>query len=415
MKIIVLGAGVIGVTSAWYLSRAGHEVTVIDRQPGPALETSFANGGQVSASHAVPWANPMAPRQILRFLARPDAPLLFHPRADWRQWQWGTRFLLECLPGRTRRNAESILALARSSLEELATLRRETGIEYEQRTQGILSLYFDGRDFERAVREAQWISSQGAPREPKTADQCLAIEPALASSRSGLAGGVFAPRDESGDAALFTERLAQLCEGRGVRFLYEHRIRRVEAGGRGVQRVVADGVNGERLIAGDAYVVALGSYSAPLLRPLGLALPVFPVKGYSVTLPLDGDCIAPHVSLTDEEHKLVFSRLGDRLRVAGMAEVAGYDTHLDEGRAGLVLKRALELFPGAGDSGRAQFWCGLRPATPGNVPLVCGTRYPNLFLNTGHGTLGWTLACGSGQRVADLVSGRAVDRKRIAA
>lgn len=407
MRIIVLGAGVIGVTSAWYLNRAGHEVTVIDRQPGPALETSFANGGQVSASHAVPWANPTAPLQIVRWLARSDAPLLFRPRADWRQWQWGARFLRECLPGRTRRNAERILALARLSLDELATLRRETGIEYEQRTQGILSLYFGRRDFERAVHEAQWISSQGVSREPKTADQCLTIEPALASSRSRLAGGVFAPRDESGDAALFTERLAQLCAGRGVRFLYEHRIRRVEADRRRVQRIVTDGAEGAQNLAGDAYVVALGSYSAPLLRPLGLQLPVFPVKGYSVTLSLDAESVAPHLSLTDEEHKLVFSRLGNRLRVAGMAEVAGYDNTLDEHRAHGVLRRALALFPRAGVRARAQFWCGLRPATPGNVPLICGTRYPNLFLNTGHGTLGWTLACGSGLLVSRLLAGEA--------
>jgi len=233
----------------------------------------------------------------------------------------------------------------------------------------------------------------------------VAIEPALASAGSELAGGVFAPRDESGDAALFTERLPQLCVGRGVRFLYGHCVDHIDWDARGVRRVVTRIAAGEQEIAGDAYVVALGSYSAPLLRPLGLALPVFPVKGYSVTLPVGADCVAPEISLTDEEHKLVFSRMGDRLRVAGMAEVAGYDDGLEERRARAVLRRAMELFPRAGDAGRAQFWCGLRPATPGNVPIICGTRYPNLFLNTGHGTLGWTLACGSGLLLCSLIAG----------
>ena len=407
MKVVVLGAGVIGVTCAWYLGRAGHEVTVVDRQPGPALETSFANGGQISASHAVPWANPAAPLQIARWLMRPDAPLVFRPRADLSQWLWGARFVLECLPARTRRNAERILALARISLDALADLRRETGIQYEQRAQGILSLYFSPRDFDRAVHEAEWISGQGIPREPKTVDECLAIEPALAAAPANLAGGVFAPRDESGDAALFTERLAHHCAGRGVRFVYGCRIERIAVEHNRVQRIVMRGEKGEGDIAADACVVALGAYSAPLLRPLGLDLPVFPVKGYSVTLPVAAEGVAPGVSLTDEEHRLVFSRLGDRLRVAGMAEVAGFDTHLDEKRAALVLQRALELFPGAGDSGRAQLWCGLRPATPGNVPIVCGTRYANLFLNTGHGTLGWTLACGSGVLLSRLIAGDA--------
>ncbi len=406
MKVVVVGAGVIGVTSAWYLNRAGHEVTVIDRQLGPAFETSFANGGQISASHAMPWANPGAPLEILGWLARADAPLAFRPRLDWRQWSWGLRFLRECSARRAQANARRILALARASLEELELLRVETRISYQQRTRGILSIYFEARAFERACQEAEWISREGMLREPRTAAQCVATEPALRDVERRLAGGVFAPADESGDAFIFTQQLAARCARQGVNFRYGCNVRRIDAAAGRIEGLsMMDGAR-EARIAADAYVVAAGSACALITRPLGLDLPVYPVKGYSVTLPAAPGEAAPHTSLTDEAHKLVFSRLGSRLRVAGTAELAGYGTDIDERRCAGILARVFELFPQAGERAAARYWAGLRPATPGNVPIVCATRYPNLFLNTGHGTLGWTLACGSGRLLANLVSGR---------
>jgi len=406
MKVVVLGAGVIGVTSAWYLNRAGHEVTVIERQSGPAFETSFANGGQISASHAMPWANPGAPLEILRWLARADAPFVFRPRLDWRQWLWGVRFLRECSARRAQANARRILALARTSLNELKLLRAETRISYEQSARGILGIYFEPRAFEHARREAEWISREGMPREPRTPAQCVATEPALRNVERRLAGGVFAPADESGDAFVFSQRLAAQCASHGVHFRYGCNVRRLAAAaGRIEGIVVVDGAR-EARVAADAYVIAAGGASALITRPLGLDLPVYPVKGYSVTLPAAAGDAAPLVSLTDESHKLVFSRLGNRLRVAGTAELAGYGTGIDERKCEGILARVFDLFPQAGERAAATYWAGLRPATPGNVPIVCATRFPNLFLNTGHGTLGWTLACGSGRLISDLVSER---------
>lgn len=403
MRIAVLGAGVVGVTSAWFLARAGHEVTVIERQPGAARETSFANGGQVSVSHAEPWANPRAPAQVLKWLGREDAPLLFRPRADPAQWAWGLRFLAECLPWRARANTLAVLALAKHSQALLRELVAETGIEYHGMARGILHLFTEHRDWETAGPRAELVRRHGLEARLLSADECLALEPALAGSRVPLAGGLYAPGDESGDARLFTEGLAERAAARGVSFRYGERLLALEAAG--------DRVAGARLESGapveaDAWVVALGSYGPLLLKPLGVNLPMYPVKGYSVTLPVGPRHCAPRLSLTDEARKLVFSRLGDRLRVAGTAELAGYDTALNPARCEAILKRVFELFPEAGDRGRAELWTGLRPAMPGNVPAIGRTRYRNLFLNTGHGTLGWTLACGSGHALAEIVSGR---------
>lgn len=403
MRVAVLGAGVVGVTSAWYLARAGHEVTVIDRQPEPARETSFANGGQISVSHAEPWANPRAPAQVLRWLGRPDAPLLFRPRADPAQWRWGMRFLLECLPHRSERNTLAVLALAKHSRERLRELRTETGIEYHCLTRGILHLFTERRDWEGAGQRAELVRRHGIEVELLSAQECLALEPALAGSSVPLAGGLYAPDDESGDARLFTQRLAGLAAARGVSFRHGEQVLALEAAG--------DRIGGARLgdgsrIEADAWVAALGSYGPLLLRPLGISLGIYPVKGYSVTIPTGPGHRAPSVSLTDEARKLVFSRLGERLRVAGTAELAGYDTTLNRARCEAILKRVFELLPEAGDRGRAELWTGLRPALPGNVPAIGRSRYRNLYLNTGHGTLGWTLACGSGHCLADIVSGR---------
>ncbi len=403
MKVLVLGAGVIGVASAWYLKRAGHDVTVVERREGPALETSYANGGQISVSHAVPWANPDAPREVMQWLGRPDAPLRFRPRPDWRQWYWGLRFMLECLPGRTRANSARILALALESQHALAELRAEADLAFDHRAAGILSLYTTPRAYRDALRRLDLLGTE-VRREPKTPDECVALEPALAAARPQLAGGIYAPGDESGDAYRFTVDLAGRCAERGVDFRYGHAVQGLRAErGRiiGVSVRAAGGTNA--VLEADAYVLALGCWSPLLARTLDLELPIYPVKGYSITLPVNDGDVAPRVSLTDEERKLVFSRLGPRLRVAGTAELAGYDQRVDIERCNGILERTFQLFPRAGDRAEVEYWAGLRPATPGNVPLVGASRYANLYLNTGHGTLGWTLACGSGQRLAALL------------
>ena len=403
MRIAVLGAGVVGVTSAWYLARAGHEITVVDRQDAVAMETSYANGGQISTSHAEPWANPGTPRQVLKWLGREDSPMLFRLRADPHQWAWGLAFLRECLPARTRANAAQIAAINRYSLAQLQALRAETGIEYEQQTRGILRIYQDRRAMDEAVAAADLERRHGIDLRVLSAAECVGIEPALSACAATLAGGLWAPGDESGDAHRFTQELAQLCVGRGVRFRYASAIKRLETAGGRVSCLRLE--QGDSIEA-DAYVVSLGSYSPLLLRPLGVTIPVYPLKGYSITIPLAPGDMAPQISLSDAAHKLVISRLGERLRVAGTAELNGYDAAINEIRCRAIVRRTFELFPKAGRAEDAQFWAGLRPATPGGVPCIGRTRYPNLYLNTGHGTLGWTMACGSGAALADIVGGK---------
>jgi D-amino-acid dehydrogenase len=418
MKVVVMGAGVVGVASAWYLMRAGHEVTVVERESAAGLKTSFANGGQISASHAEPWANPAAPLQILKWLGREDAPLLFRLRADPAQWRWGLRFLIECLPTRARRNTIGILRLALYSRALLKALRNETGIRYDHSERGILHFYTDQGQFDGARKSAQLMNALGCERLPQTPQQMVALEPALTHARPRLVGGDYSPADESGDACLFTQRLAALCETRGVKFLYGATLEQLVFDGNCIESAgVAHAGAGKQALAADAYVIALGSDGSRLLRPLGLAPPIYPVKGYSVTIPIANPDAAPKVSLTDDEYKLVFSRLGERLRVAGTAEIAGYDDSVNAARCQAILQRAADLFPQAGDFGAATLWAGLRPATPSNLPYVGSTRYRNLFLNSGHGTLGWTLACGSGQLLADLMTGRkpAIDAAPYAA
>jgi D-amino-acid dehydrogenase len=406
MRVVVLGAGLLGVTSAYYLQQLGHEVSVIDRQASPAAETSFANGGQISVSHAEPWANPGAPLKVLRWLAREDAPLLFRMRADMHQWLWGMRFLRECTPARTRRNIEQIVRLGSYSRDALQALRRGTGIAYDQRSQGILHFYTSAKEFEDALAPSEQMRQLGCDRQVVSADEAVRIEPALRHIRPQLAGATFTAADESGDANAFARELVKLCRAAGVTFLMNHTVTALrEAAGR-VDHVEATDSDGrfQRLQA-DAYVLALGSASPLLTRPLGIPLPVYPAKGYSVTLPVKDESMAHQVSLTDDEYKLVFSRLGNRLRVAGTAEFSGYDRDLNRIRCEAIVRRVEQLFPGAGDTDQAQFWTGLRPATPSNVPIIGASRLPNFFLNTGHGTLGWTHACGSGKAIARIVSG----------
>ncbi|HYL26055.1 MAG TPA: D-amino acid dehydrogenase [Burkholderiales bacterium] len=401
MKVLVLGAGVIGVTSAWYLAKSGHEVTVADRHDAVGEETSFANGGQISVSHAQPWANPQVPAKILRWLGREDAPLLFRPRADLQQWRWGLAFLRECTAARYRHNTRQLVTLGLYSRASLQALRAETGIRYDELARGILHFFTNEREFDAASMSARTLRELGCDVEMVDARRCVEIEPALKGVP--LAGGSWSASDESGDALKFTRALAALCLQRGVQFR-AGRVAALQAQGGRIAGVRLEGAN--ELLRADAYLVCLGSYSPLYLRALGMRVAIYPLKGYSITLPVVEASRAYTVSLTDDEHKLVFSRLGERLRIAGTAELDGYNTQLNEVRCRAILRRTLELFPGAGDPERVQYWTGLRPATPSNVPYIGATRYPNLYLNTGHGTLGWTHACGSGRAIADIVSGR---------
>jgi D-amino-acid dehydrogenase len=406
MKVIVLGAGVIGTASAWYLAQAGHEVVVLERREGPGLETSFANGGQVSVCHAEPWANPGAPLKILKWLMREDSPLLFRLRMDPAQWSWGLKFLHECLAWRTRENIPQILAMAFHGRRKLQELRAETGIEYEQSTRGILHFYTKPSEFEAACGAAAFMRRYGLDRTVKTVEEAVAIEPALAAAASRIVGATYTPSDESGDAYQFTVGLAKLAEAKGVRFRTNCEVLGLRATGAGVSGVAVRDPGGEETIAGDAFVVALGAYSPLLTRPLGIDLPVYPAKGYSATVAVADPDKAPSVSLTDDEAKIVISRFGERLRIAGTAEISGWSTDLNPVRCEALVRRTESIFPEGCDWERPEYWAGLRPSTPSNVPLVGATRIPNLWLNTGHGTLGWTMACGSGAALADLMSGR---------
>src|SRR5262245_13973552 len=349
------------------------------------METSFANGGQISAGHAEPWAKPAAVPKILRWLGQEDAPLLFRPRADRAQWEWGLRFLLECFPGRSERHSRTLAALARYSRDRLQSLRKETGIRYDHLERGILQFATNQRDFEGLAHHAEAMRGIGISPEIKSAAECLALEPALKESNDPVVGGVYNRKDESGDARRFTEALALLAAARGVVFRYGTNVQSIQAAAGEVAAVqVAEGK-----VTADAYVVSLGSYSPLLLKPLGVRIPVYPLKGYSITLPLGAAeaPAAPTVSLTDEAAKIVISRLGNRLRAAGTAELTGYDTTINPVRCAAIARRIRELFPALGGVTTIENWCGLRPATPNNVPLIGRTKYRNLYLNTGHGTL----------------------------
>ena len=408
MKVIVLGAGLLGVTSAYFLRQQGHDVTVIDRQATPAAETSFANGGQISVSHAEPWANPSAPLKVLQWLGKEDAPLLFRIRADMRQWLWGLQFLRECTPARTRHNIGQIVRLGTYSRDMLQALRRDIGIAYDERTQGILHFYTSQKEFDSAEGPAAQMRELGCDRRVISADEAVKLEPALRHIRPQLAGATYTAEDESGDANLFARELVARCRADGVQFLMSHTVTALREAGGQIDHVEATDAEGRfQRVRGDAYVLAMGSLSPLYASPLGIHLPIYPAKGYSVTMPVKDAAMAHQVSLTDDEHKLVFSRLGDRLRIAGTAELNGYDRDLNRVRCEAIVKRTEALFPGAGDPEQAQFWTGLRPATPSNVPIIGRSKLPNLFLNTGHGTLGWTHSCGSGKSIARIVSGLA--------
>ena len=397
----MLGGGVIGVTSAYYLARAGHEVSLIERRDSCGLETSFANGGQISAGHAAPWASPEAPLELLRSLGREDAPLIFRLKADPRMWAWGLRFLRNCTARRHAANRGRMLRLGAYSRQALVELRQEVDLDYDAQARGILNIFRDERGLADAAGHAAGAQAEGGHIEVADADRCREIEPALEGSPAAITGGIYYPDDESGDAYKFTDGLAQVCAGLGVNFAYATAVNGLTANGGRIMGV--DTSAGP--MSADLYVMALGSYSARLAAPLGVRLPIYPVKGYSATLPLRGHNRAPLVSVIDAERMVVVGRLGDRLRVAGTAEIAGYDLTLNPVRARAVLDAALSIFPAAGDAADAEYWTGLRPMTADGPPIIGATRYANLFLNTGHGSLGWTMACGSALILADLVAG----------
>jgi len=403
VKVVVLGAGVVGTAAAWYLAKNGHDVTVVERQPGAGLETSFANGGQVSPCHAEPWANPETPFKALEWLGRPDAPLVFKWwRYDPELWAWLARFLVNCTPGRTKINTDRTLRVALYSRACLQYLRQETGIAYDQKTFGILHVYRQQRSFEHAAKAAELMNALGLKREMKSVPEALAIEPALGDAASELAGAIFTPDDESGDAHKFTQGLAAKAQDQGVLFCFNTKVTGFHREGDRVVEVMTD----RGPIKADAFVMAMGSWSRVWAQQLGLHLPLYPAKGYSLTMPVTDASGAPEVSITDDEHKLVFSRLGDRLRCAGTAELSGWSDAMNPLRANAIVRGATALFPRAGDYASAELWAGLRPTTPDSVPILGKTPITNLYLDTGHGTLGWTMACGSGKALADLISGR---------
>lgn len=400
MKVIVLGAGIIGVTSAYQLAKAGHEVTVIDRQPGPALETSFANAGEVSFGYCSPWAAPGIPMKALKWLFMHHAPLILRPKIDTAMLSWLVRMLSNCTSKRYAINKSRMLRLADYSRISLAALRAETGIAYDERMQGTLQLFRTEAQLDASAKDVKALAADGIPHEVLDPEGCIQVEPALRHVREKIVGGLLTPKDETGDCFKFTNALTTKAEELGVRFMWNTQIQRLDVEGGRTRGVVTADAN----LHADAVVVALGSYSPLLLKPLGIRLPVYPVKGYSLTIPITDAARAPESTVMDETYKIAITRLGDRIRVGGMAEISGYTNDLGLARRHTLEHSVMDLFPG-GDPGKASFWSGLRPMTPDGTPVIGPTHITGLFLNTGHGTLGWTMSSGSARIIADLVSG----------
>jgi len=405
MQIVILGAGVIGVTQAWYLAQAGHQVTVLDRQPAPARETSFANAGEISPGYSAPWAAPGIPLKALQWMFMRHAPLIINPTPDLTKLAWMARLLMNCTAAAYAVNKARMVRLAEYSRDALGDLRAATGITYDERMQGTLQVFRTQAQVAAAAKDIKVLTDGGVPFEILSADECVMAEPGLAAARHRIAGGLRLPKDETGDCHKFTNRLADMAAACGVAFRYNVDIRRLHSfGGRVTAVETAQG-----MVLADAFVVALGSYSPAMVQPLGLNLPVYPVKGYSITVPVADAARAPVSTVMDETHKIAITRLGDRIRVGGMAEIAGFDLSLSPRRKATLVHSVEDLFGGAGDMSKAQFWCGLRPMTPDGTPVVGRTPLANLYLNTGHGTLGWTMAAGSGRVLADIIGGRRTD------
>jgi D-amino-acid dehydrogenase len=402
MKIIVLGSGVIGTASAYYLAQAGHEVTVVDRQPGPGLETSYGNAGEVSPGYAAPWAGPGIPIKAIKWLLMRHSPLAIRPSLDPKMWSWVLRMLGNCTSARYEINKGRMVSLAEYSRDCLIALRAATGIEYDQRTQGTLQLFRTQKQLDASAADVAVLQRYGVPYELLDPAGCIGVEPALAHVREKFVGALRLPGDETGDCFKFTQSLAGMAEKLGVDFRYGVSIDRLHATGGNIEGVQTSA----GLLKADAYILALGSYTPALLRGVDLHVPIYPIKGYSITVPITDAARAPESTIMDETYKVAITRLGDRIRVGGTAEIAGFDLRLHAQRRDTLVHSVSDLFPDSGDIARAEFWTGLRPMTPDGTPVMGKTRYPNLFLNSGHGTLGWTMACGSGRVLADIVSGK---------
>ena len=424
--IAVLGAGVVGVTTAWYLRQAGYDVTVIERESASGMQTSFANGGQISVSHATPWANPSTPLKALKWLFREDAPLLYRLRADKAQLKWALHFLQECRADKADANLVQMVRLGLYSREALQKLRADIGIDYEQQTRGIMHFYTNQAEFDAAIAPTERMQALGCERYVIDINNAVSLEPALYPIAHKLKGATYTSRDESGNAHLFTQRLAERCIQAGVNFLYDTHILAVNADAHSARphvhsiTIQPKGENAQTFSA-DSYVLALGSYSVSLMKPLHVQLPIFPAKGYSATYQINPRAphLAPYISLIDDEFKLVTSRLGNKLRVAGTAEFNGYNMDLNATRCDAITRRVQQLFPKGIIANSVQYWTGLRPMTPSNVPLIgrahlgqvrhgshnADATFYNLWLNTGHGTLGWTHACGSARAISLLIQG----------
>lgn len=401
MKVLVLGAGVIGVTTSYYLSKLGFEVTVIDRQPGPGLETSFANAGEVSPGYASPWAGPGVPLKAIRWILDSHGPLVVRPQLDPAMWRWMFQMLRNCTAARYAVNKARMVGIAEYSRDCLRALRAETGIGYDERSQGTLQLFRKQAQLDAIGGDIEVLKQYKVPYEVLDRDGCIGVEPALAAVRERFVGGLRLPDDETGDCHLFTQRLERIATERGAKFVYGTTIQSVDVSGGRVAQVSTD----RGAFTADVYVMALGSFSPLLLRPLGIDIPVYPVKGYSLTVPITDKNAAPESTIMDETYKVAITRLGDRIRVGGTAEVGDYRVRLRPSRRAPLDRSLTDLFPRGGDLSRATFWSGLRPMTPDGPPIIGPTRFENLHLNTGHGTLGWTMACGAARVVADQIAG----------
>ena len=402
MKVIVLGSGVIGTSVAYYLAKSGHEVEVIDRQAGPALETSFANAGEVSPGYSSPWAGPGVPFKAIKWLMMRHSPLVISPMLDPAMWRWGLSMLANCTEKAYAINKSRMVPIAEYSRDCMVALRAETGIAYDDRAQGTLQLFRTQAQLDGIAKDVEVLKDYKVPFEVLDRAGFVKVEPALKLTQEKFVGALRLPGDETGDCFKFTNRLAEMAEALGVKFRYNTSIDGIEVSG--------GKVTGVRTSAGtltaDHYVTALGSFTPQLLKPIGIHIPVYPVKGYSITVPVVNEAKAPVSTVMDEAHKVAITRLGDRIRVGGMAEIAGFEMDLPKARQETLTHSVEDLFGGAGDQSQAIFWCGLRPMTPDGTPVIGPTRIENLWLNTGHGTLGWTMSCGSAQVLADMISGR---------
>jgi len=402
MKVLVLGSGVIGVSSAYQLALAGHEVTVVDRQPAAALETSYGNAGEVSPGYSAPWAGPGVPVKAIKWLLMHHRPLVIRPHLDLNLIRWGLAMLRNCTAARYELNKGRMVRLAEYSRDCLKELRAQTGIRYDERMQGTLQLFRTQAQLDGTGADIAILKRYGVAFELLDRDGCIRHEPALASVKDKFVGGLLLPGDETGDCFKFTQNLAALAVKQGVQFRYGTKIQKLAHAGKQIDGVVTDAGT----LKADAYLLALGSYSPLLLKGVGIRIPVYPVKGYSITVPITDASGAPESTVMDESHKVAVTRLGDRIRVGGTAELAGYTLKLHDARRDTLEHVVTDLFPRGGDVKRAEFWCGLRPMTPDGTPVVGATRLPNLYVATGHGTLGWTMAAGTGRVMADVISGR---------